>query len=186
MRPGCSSAPRTSAPSPPACPPCFKSWASSACASNDGAATGTPAERPFVDPVHFDPLTVCSPGVHDASSLRGWWEESEDERALYWRQALGREGSPPDRLDTETLAAILARNLDAASRVCVLSMPDCLALDPALRSDDPREERINTPGSESLLNWDWRMPVAVEELAGRVEWTRRLTVLVARRSERAL
>ena len=140
-------------------------------------------ERPFVDPVHYDPETVCSPGVHDAASLREWWENHPEDRAVYWQQALGRDSDPPETMDEELLAAVLRRNLESASRVC---LPDCLALDPQLRPDDPADERINVPGTPSQHNWNWRMPVGVGELSDYSQWSRRVAALIARRAQRAL
>lgn len=142
--------------------------------------------QPFVDPVHYDTETVCSPGVHDAASLRGWWAANGEDRQVYWNQALGREGAAPEDMDADLLAAVFERNLRAASRISVLALPDCLALDPRLRPGDPAEERINVPGTPSEKNWNYRMPVGVEELGDYGQWVERLAELIARRNQRAL
>lgn len=136
--------------------------------------------QPFIDPSDYPRDSVCSPGVHDASSLRAWWEEDEGDRWAYWR-ALGRDGAPPPHMDTELLQTVLERNLRANSQITVLALPDVLALDAELRSEDPRRERINVPGTESANNWKWRMPTLLESLPSREGWSRWLREAIDRR-----
>lgn len=139
--------------------------------------------RPFQPPSSYPRLSVCSPSVHDASSLRAWWEESAEDRAAYW-QALGKHGEPPARMDTDLLTEILARNFATNSAICMLAMPDVLALDPTLRPADPTQERINVPGTPSETNWRWRMAIDVEDLAQRDAINAPLRALTADRRAR--
>lgn len=142
-------------------------------------------DRPFLPPSSFPRHTVCSPSVHDASSLRAWWEESADDRRAYWR-AMGKGGEPPEHMDTALLTEVLARNLAANSALCILSMPDLLALDERLRPADPKQERINVPGTASEGNWRWRMTCEVEALASNEAINEPLRALVAERRARPL
>jgi 4-alpha-glucanotransferase len=137
-------------------------------------------ERPFWDPAHFPRLSVCSPGLHDASSIRGWWREEDDAtRAVYWHRALGKHTDPPADLDPSVLAEVLRRNLRASSQLVLLMLPDCLALDEELRPEDPDDERINIPGTLDPRNWSWRMPLDLSVLARRRRLESRLRELLA-------
>lgn len=140
-------------------------------------------DRPFRPPSSFPRNTVCSPSVHDASSLRAWWEEDEADRRAYW-QAMGKSGKVPARMDVGLLTEVLARNLAANSALCILAMPDLLALDEELRPADPTHERINVPGTPSASNWRWRMAIDVEDLAGREAINAPLRTLVTERRQR--
>lgn len=139
--------------------------------------------RPFQPPSSYPRLSVCSPSVHDASSLRAWWEENAEDRIAYW-QALGKSGEPPAHMDVALLTEVFARNLATNSAICMLSMPDVLALDPDLRPADATHERINVPGTPSEVNWRWRMPIEVESLEERVSITAPLRALIAERRAR--
>ena len=138
---------------------------------------------PFIDPASYPALTVCTPSVHDTSTLRGWWEEDRAERQAYF-PLLGLDGACPDRLTPEVHAAIVERCLGARSRLCVFQLQELLDLDPRLWSPDPRADRLNVPGTVADSNWTWRMPLAIESLAGRADLSNRLRALVAARRAR--
>jgi 4-alpha-glucanotransferase len=141
--------------------------------------------RPFLHPSSYPRATVCSPTVHDSSTLRGWWEEQDSDRVAYW-QSLGREGEPPHELDTEVLGQVLDRNLEANSLLCVLALQDCLALFADLRIQSPAEERINVPGSRRSENWSYRMPLSLEALRAHESLRGRLRSMIDRRRGRPL
>jgi len=63
----------------------------------------------------------------------------------------------------------------------MFQLQELLDLDPELWSDDPRTDRINVPGTVADTNWTWRMPLAIESLAGRTGLADRLRAMVARR-----
>jgi len=65
----------------------------------DRAGPGTPA--PFVPPERYPWLSVCTPSVHDTSTLRGWWEEdAADPRDPWVLPGADDRASPPgDRSD---------------------------------------------------------------------------------------
>lgn len=135
---------------------------------------------PFIDPASYPALTVCTPSVHDTSTLRGWWEEDRAERQAYF-PLLGLDGPCPDRLTPEVHAAIVSRCLGARSRLCVFQLQELLDLDRELWTPDPRADRVNVPGTVADTNWTWRMPLAIESLAGRAGLAERLRALVAAR-----
>jgi 4-alpha-glucanotransferase len=116
----------------------------------------------FILPDRFPELSVCTPSVHDTSTIRGWWEEEQD-RELFYR-ALGASGPCPPHMTAHVLTRIVEHCLSATSRICVFQLQDLLDLDQKMWSADPREDRINVPGTVNDLNWTWRMPLAVEQL----------------------
>jgi 4-alpha-glucanotransferase len=140
--------------------------------------------QPFIPPSDYPRNTVCSPSVHDAHSLRGWWAEiGPADRQAYW-QAMGKEGEPPDTVDPGFLQEMFERNLAANSAICVLALNDLLALEPDLRPEDPSDERINTPATDGEHNWRWRMPLTLEELSGRGDLRERIAAMLDRRRAR--
>jgi 4-alpha-glucanotransferase len=140
---------------------------------------------PFIPPARYPRLSVCTPSVHDTSTLRGWWEENPDEREIFFA-TLGAGGPCPPRLSHDLLQAVLEHSLGAGSLLCVLQLQELLDLDGELWSEDPREDRINVPGTVAATNWTWRMPLAVEQLMGRRQLVERIRTMVGRRRERTL
>jgi 4-alpha-glucanotransferase len=63
----------------------------------------------------------------------------------------------------------------------VFQLQELLDLDPELQSSDPREDRINVPGTVADTNWTWRMPLTIESLAGRTALAGRISSMVAAR-----
>ncbi|MGA2762337.1 MAG: 4-alpha-glucanotransferase [Spirochaetia bacterium] len=147
------------------------------------AAAGKPA--PFIPPSGFPRLSVCTPSVHDTSTLRGWWEEDPVERQTYF-QSVGRTGPCPHHMTPELQQLIISQCLGSASLACVFQIQDLLDLDPELWSSDPGEDRINVPGTVNDRNWTWRMPLTLEDLARRENLARRVREGVARRRTRQL
>jgi 4-alpha-glucanotransferase len=70
--------------------------------------------------------------------------------------------------------------------ICVLQLQDALDLDRENWSQDPREDRVNVPGTLSESNWSWRMPFGLEELLERREPAETIGKLAHARRGRAL
>jgi len=145
------------------------------------AAPGTPA--PFVPPASYPRLSVCTPSVHDTSTLRGWWEEDREERETYYR-FLGEPGACPPKMTRGLQERIVSRCLAAGSLVCMFQIQDIMDLDQELWSPDPRMDRINVPGTVNDQNWTWRMPLGIQALAKRDGLAATVRALVAPRRER--
>jgi 4-alpha-glucanotransferase len=140
---------------------------------------------PFIPPARYPRLSVCTPSVHDTSTVRAWWEENPDEREIFFA-TLGAGGPCPPRLSRDLLQTLLEHSLGAGSLLCVLQLQEVLDLDGELWSEDPREDRINVPGTVAATNWTWRMPLTVEQLMGRRQLVERIRAMVGRRRERTL
>ncbi len=147
----------------------------------DRAGPGVPA--PFIPPARYPWLSVCTPSVHDTSTLRGWWEEDAAERELFYR-TLGVPGPCPERMTPALLQAIVRTCLGAGSALCILQVQDLLDLDQDLWAIDPRQDRVNVPGTVTDQNWTWRMPLPIEKLAERAALNRGISGLVAERRNR--
>ena len=61
---------------------------------------------------------------------------------------------------------------------------DLLDLDENLWAEDPGADRINVPGTVNDQNWTWRMPLGIEELAGRRVLGGKIRALSAARRQR--
>ena len=81
------------------------------------------------------------------------------------------------------LQRVLAHCAGARSLLCVFQLQDVLDLDDSLWSPDPKEDRINVPGTVNDTNWTWRMPIRVEELEGRPALAQRVSALTRSRAE---
>jgi 4-alpha-glucanotransferase len=146
---------------------------------------GPDAPAAFIPPERYPPLTVCTPSVHDTSTIRGWWEEDAAERELFFR-SLGESEECPAHLTPALLEKIMGACCGAASLLCMFQLQDLLDLDQALWAGDPRDGRINVPGTVTEQNWTWRMPLAIEDLAARTGLSKRIQALTSRRRARPM
>ena len=145
-------------------------------------ATTAPGEQAaFTPPARYPRLSVCTPSVHDTSTVRAWWEEDPAERELFFR-SMGATGPCPPRMTLALLQRVLAHCASARSRLCVFQLQDLLDLDESLWSADPRADRINVPGTVNDTNWTWRMPVRVEDLGDRPPLSSRVAALTRSRT----
>jgi 4-alpha-glucanotransferase len=140
---------------------------------------------PFIAPVAYPRLSVCTPSVHDTSTLRAWWEEDASERGEFLR-SMGGSGACPPRMSVELLERAIAHCLDARSLLCMFQIQDLLDLDETLQAPDPKTDRINVPGTVSDFNWTWRMPLRIEELMERRSLTQRLRRMIEPRRQTPL
>jgi 4-alpha-glucanotransferase len=153
------------------------------CREYDKAEPGAPAA--FIAPGRYPSLSVCTPSVHDTSTIRGWWEEDAAERELFFH-SLGENGVCPAHMTPALLEKIMSSCCGAASILCMFQLQDLLDLDEALWAGDPRDGRINVPGTVTEQNWTWRMPLAIEDLAARAGLSKRIQALAARRRARPM
>jgi 4-alpha-glucanotransferase len=118
--------------------------------------------QPYIPFANYRPLSVCTPSVHDSSTLREWWEKEADQAqfvAFVGSPALGRVYNPG------IARVILLAIAGAASRFRVFQFQDLLHLSSRWYAPDAASERINVPGTVSTFNWTWRMPASIEEIS---------------------
>ena len=140
---------------------------------------------PYIDPTRYPRLSVCTPSVHDTSPLRAWWVEPGWDKAAYAR-LLGLHEPLPEELTPWLCQRIIERQLAANSLLCVFQIQDLFALSTDLRTIEPEAERINVPGTISLSNWSYRIPVDLEDLQAHEPLCRLLRALIKTRRTRAL
>jgi 4-alpha-glucanotransferase len=115
------------------------------------------------DPATFPYLSVSTPGVHDTSALRGWWEEEDWNRDSF---SLDLEiDEIPSWLTPEVAKLILLRSLRSNSAIRVFQIQDLFAVTLDLRTLSPQGERVNVPGSVGSANWSYSIPILIEKLA---------------------
>lgn len=134
-----------------------------------GAWIADPAEAPY--------LSVVSPSTHDTTTIRMWWEEDRVLIDRYWREALRREGDPPETATPEVCEAILHRQLASPAMLCVVPMSDMLAMDGDLRRDEIATERINDPANRHN-KWRYRLQLTLDELAAADDFNDRLRAML--------
>jgi len=140
-------------------------------------------QAPFTPPSRYSLLSVCTPSVHDTTTVRGWWEEDPAERELFFR-SMGESGTCPLHVTVPLLEKILAHCCSAQSLLCMFQVQDLLDLDEDLWDKDPGAGRINVPGTVNEQNWTWRMPLPVEQLSKRTALAAKIRALSEARRQR--
>lgn len=136
--------------------------------------------QPFIPLKRYETLSVCTPSVHDTSTLRGWWEKEEGSTAFaeaYCPAIL--KSSAGSGLTPEAGLKLLATLSKAPSMLFVVQVQDLLDTTTEYRSANPDDDRINIPGTTSDFNWTWRMPVVVETLMAGTDWLQTLRTALA-------
>ncbi|MDR2210844.1 MAG: 4-alpha-glucanotransferase [Spirochaetaceae bacterium] len=118
-------------------------------------------DQPYVPFSEYPELSVCTPSVHDSSTLREWWDTEADQEAF-----AGFLGVPslPRVYNPGTAKIILRHAAAAASRFRVFQIQDLLHLSQRWYAADPAGERINIPGTTGEFNWTYRLPASIEEI----------------------
>ncbi len=137
------------------------------------------AGQPFVDLAEYDELSVCTPSVHDTSTLRAWWDKEEGKEEFV--KILAADfASIPQKLDTETQEIVLKALAGCKSRLFVVQLQDILDLDDIYRTVNPEADRINVPGTLNDFNWTWKMPIGINSLFMDEAWCKLVSGIAAR------
>ena len=102
--------------------------------------------QPYIPFEDYPELTICTPAVHDSSTLREWWDKEADQENF-----AGFLGLPslPRVYNPGTAKIILSKICGAVSRYRVFQFQDLLHLSNKWYTDNPAEERVNVPGTSS-------------------------------------
>ena len=122
---------------------------------------GEPGE-PYIPLQGYPELSVCTPAVHDSSTVREWWEREADQDLF--KTFLG-ESSLSAKYDPQAAKVVLGRIALARSRLCVFQIQDLLHLSSRWYAGDPASERVNVPGTINEFNWTYRLPATLKEIA---------------------
>ncbi|MCL2832838.1 MAG: 4-alpha-glucanotransferase [Treponema sp.] len=118
--------------------------------------------QPYIPFDEYPELTVCTPAVHDSSTLREWWDREADQDQF--ASFLGFP-SLPRVYNPGTAKIMLSKIAAAASRYRVFQIQELLHLSGRWYNPNPADERINVPGTVNEFNWTWRLPATPDEIA---------------------
>lgn len=124
-------------------------------------------------------MSVCTTSTHDMPPLRLWWQSLRDtDKELYLRSQVRQveQGSTPD-VD-EVCAWIVRAHLQTQAMFAILPIADLMSIDRRLHIQQPEQEQINHPENPKQ-HWEWRMPVAIEDLREQyADWSNSIATLV--------
>jgi 4-alpha-glucanotransferase len=114
-----------------------------------------PADAPY--------LSVVTPGTHDMSTLRGWWEEDRKFTQKFYHSELQGSGDAPLHCDPGINQDIVRQHLASPAMWSIFQLQDLLGMDGELRRKDVDAERINVPANPKNY-WRYRMHLTLEQL----------------------
>ncbi|MGH7976657.1 MAG: 4-alpha-glucanotransferase [Limisphaerales bacterium] len=120
-----------------------------------GAEFSRPADAPY--------LSVVTPGTHDMSTIRGWWEEDKNVTRKFFNRELGLTGDVPEHCGAALNKMIVAQHLASPAMWSIFQLQDLLGMDEQLQRKDIAAERINVPSNPKNY-WCYRMHLTLEEL----------------------
>lgn len=115
----------------------------------------------FIDPLHYNPISMTTVSTHDSETLAQWWQKDPDEAKPYAKYKGWDYGST---LSAAHRKEILWDSHHSSSFFHINLIGEYLALFPELVWDDPNDERINIPGTVSAHNWTYRLRPSMETL----------------------
>ncbi|MDR1108997.1 MAG: 4-alpha-glucanotransferase [Spirochaetaceae bacterium] len=118
--------------------------------------------QPYIPLEEYPELSVCTPAVHDSSTLREWWDREVDQEHFCCFIGIP---SLPRIYNPGTAKIILHKAAAAASRFRVFQIQDLLHLSLKWYAPDPGSERINVPGTANDFNWTYRLPASIATLS---------------------
>jgi 4-alpha-glucanotransferase len=119
--------------------------------------------REFFHPKDAPYLSVITPSTHDMSTIRGWWEESNEKTQHFYNAVLEAWGQAPFYCEPWVVRAILLQHLFSPAMWSIFQLQDLLGMSEDLRRLDPHEERINNPADPNHY-WNYRMHLTLEQL----------------------
>lgn len=131
----------------------------------------------FGNPYNYPYLSVCTTSTHDMNPIRAWWEEDRQLTGRYYREVLGEWNDAPVFCEPWICRRIVEQHLASPAMFTILPLQDWLAMDGALRLEDPAKERINVPAIPRYY-WRYRMHLTLENLLGQKEFNGVVTGLI--------
>lgn len=125
---------------------------------------------PFLDLSAIPYLSVATPASHDTSTIRGWWEEPETDRATFYKTYLHLEGTAPEHATDALVEAVIVQHLQSPAMWAIFQLQDWVGMDEALRYPDVESERINVPANPKHY-WRYRFHANIENLRKNQEFS---------------
>ena len=114
--------------------------------------------EPFRDPATYPAVSLATSSTHDTETLGEWWDTApaEDRVALASIPSLHDRGLDPSLDYCDAVRdALLNALCGARSNLVLIPVQDIFGW----------RDRINTPAVVDEVNWTWRLPWPVDELA---------------------
>jgi 4-alpha-glucanotransferase len=121
--------------------------------------------KEFFHPNDAPYLSVVTPSTHDMSTIRGWWEEDRESIQKFYNNELGQQGEAPFYCEAWINNAIVLQHLYSPAMWSIFQLQDIMGIDPAVRRENPNDERINIPANPKHY-WRYRMHHSLETLLG--------------------
>jgi len=131
----------------------------------------------FSHPSEAAYLSVVTPGTHDMSTIRGWWEEDRGLTQTFYNRELGMVGTAPTEAEPWIVQAVVRQHLQSPAIWSVFQIQDLLGMDSHLRRPDVAAERINVPAVPNFY-WCYRMHLPVEKLTQADDFNDRLKQMI--------
>lgn len=137
-------------------------------------------QQNFYLPNEYKSETVFTVSVHDTSTLRDWWENEQQDSQKFYESLDFVKGAFPQQLDENLHYQVLRRAVTQVnSNIIIFQIQELIDLGHSLKSKNPQDDRINTPGTLSDLNWSYRLPASIEELQKETPWLATVKKLLA-------
>ena len=117
----------------------------------------------FLHPKDAPYLSVITPGTHDMSVLRGWWEEDRGLTQRFFNEIMEQQGAAPYFCEPWIVRNILEQHFHSPAMWAIFQLQDLLGMDGALRRENAAEERINIPANPKHF-WRYRSHISLEKL----------------------
>lgn len=138
--------------------------------SNPNTEFGHPNDAPY--------LSVVSPGSHDMSTLRGWWEEDRVKTQHFFETILGHHGEhAPYYCEPWVVREIVVQHLHSPAMWAIIPLQDLLAMSAELRRSDPHDEQINVPANPQHF-WKYRLHIPLEKLKENIEFNKEIVSVI--------
>lgn len=134
-------------------------------------------ETQFFDPSSAPYLSVVSPSSHDTSTLRGWWEENEEQTQIFYSTILRGEGKAPKVMSGRIVEEVVKQHFYSNAMLAIFPIQDYLGIDETLRYPEVEEERINIPAIIPH-HWNYRLHINLEDLIKKDRLNKKIRQLV--------
>jgi 4-alpha-glucanotransferase len=148
---------------------------------------GTPGD-PFIELDKYPEKSVATTSVHDSDNIRQWWHDDHDARNQLYPLLANRNNTeennqiqPPDSLDENTASKLIEWFMDCSSQIIIVPIQDFFSVYSRFRIENPEEERINIPGKILDTNWNYKIPVLLEDLTSDLDFQKVVSNLVKTR-----
>jgi 4-alpha-glucanotransferase len=130
----------------------------------------------FLPIEEYAPESLSCVSTHDTEPLAVWWADHPEESEEYAKQ---KDWPWEPELSIQKRRLILRDCHHSASLFHINPLQEYLALFPDLVHADPKQDRINIPGTADPENWTYRFKITVEQLRSHQALARSIGELLA-------